>query len=311
MHLLATLRAGSPLERVTRVLSETASLRSLVVAPGGRPGCLRLSAWVECPAGEIPHLLGALGFIAGLEGLEWAVAEPRRAREYALLEVAATGEARSRVIEVASVFRGRVVDAREGSLTLELSGLPDELDAAHDLLFELGFVDYRSQYEVWATIGYAARVAGPCVSRAWDEPPQAADAEVHTDGIDYAELPPPPGLDDAAHGLGCSAPERCGSSVGPHLLVGVDDVHPFLRGRLVDGSHRHHRRPGGLLHGRPGTFTWPLVGTLTWPRTTPGGGWHPRWSRSQTILLPDDFSSSFVLLNGRLLTKAGLSPHGR
>jgi len=138
VHLLASLRAGSAFERVTRLLSETASLRSLLVAPGERPGCLRLSAWVECPAGEIADLLGALGFVRGLEGLEWTVAEPRRAREYALLEVAATGEARSRVIEVASVFRGRVVDACEGSLTLELSGLPDELDAAFELLGELG-----------------------------------------------------------------------------------------------------------------------------------------------------------------------------
>jgi hypothetical protein len=32
------------------------------------------------------------------------------------------------------------------------------------------------------------RVAGPYISKAWDEPALAADSDVHTEGIDYANL---------------------------------------------------------------------------------------------------------------------------
>ena len=70
-----------------------------------------------------------------------------------------------------------------------------------------------------------------------------------------------------------------GTTKGPHLMKGVDDVHPFLRrlqcayllGGSGVGSHRHRHRPGGKRggsgHWRSGDFSWPQLGTFTWPLT--------------------------------------------
>lgn len=59
-------------------------------------------------------------------------------RELALFEVVAEGELRSRVIEVASVFRGRVVALCPETMVIEVSGIPEEIDAVRELLGDFG-----------------------------------------------------------------------------------------------------------------------------------------------------------------------------
>lgn len=46
-----------------------------------------------------------------------------RGRELALFEVGAVGGARTRIVELASVFRGRLIDSSTDTMTIEASGL--------------------------------------------------------------------------------------------------------------------------------------------------------------------------------------------
>jgi acetolactate synthase-1/3 small subunit len=62
-------------------------------------------------------------------------------REVMLVKVRADGDARQRVMEIASVFRVNVVDVTHNTLTLEATGKPDKLEALLELLEDHGIVE--------------------------------------------------------------------------------------------------------------------------------------------------------------------------
>lgn len=65
---------------------------------------------------------------------------PTMARELALFEVAADELSRVQVIEVAAVFRARVLAVDDHTITIEAAGAPQEIDALEDLLSDFGLV---------------------------------------------------------------------------------------------------------------------------------------------------------------------------
>jgi acetolactate synthase I/III small subunit len=59
-------------------------------------------------------------------------------RELALAKVSATGATRSEIIEIAQVFRSKVVDVDVDSITIEVTGVPEKLAAMVRLLEPYG-----------------------------------------------------------------------------------------------------------------------------------------------------------------------------
>jgi acetolactate synthase I/III small subunit len=59
-------------------------------------------------------------------------------RELMLLKISTTSKNRSEIIEIADIFRSKVVDVQQDSLTLEASGSADKLTALMDLLKPYG-----------------------------------------------------------------------------------------------------------------------------------------------------------------------------
>jgi acetolactate synthase I/III small subunit len=59
-------------------------------------------------------------------------------RELQLVKVAADGQNRSQIIELADVFRAKIVDVDHDSLTIEAAGSPDKLEAMVELLEPYG-----------------------------------------------------------------------------------------------------------------------------------------------------------------------------
>src|SRR3981081_4012392 len=62
-------------------------------------------------------------------------------RDLAMIKVAATHEARSHVLELASVFRARVVDVAPESLTIEITGAEDKIDGLLEVLRPYGVME--------------------------------------------------------------------------------------------------------------------------------------------------------------------------
>ena len=58
-----------------------------------------------------------------------------------MIKVAATHEARSHVLELANVFRARVVDVAPDSLTIEITGAEDKIDGLLEVLRPYGVLE--------------------------------------------------------------------------------------------------------------------------------------------------------------------------
>jgi acetolactate synthase I/III small subunit len=58
-----------------------------------------------------------------------------------MIRVAATHDARSHVLELANVFRARVVDVAPESLTLEITGAEDKIDGLLEVLRPYGVLE--------------------------------------------------------------------------------------------------------------------------------------------------------------------------
>ncbi len=60
------------------------------------------------------------------------------ARELVMVKIAAVGPQRSEVIEIASIFRGKVVDVGHDSMTIELTGSEGKVEAFINMLRPFG-----------------------------------------------------------------------------------------------------------------------------------------------------------------------------
>ncbi len=67
--------------------------------------------------------------------------EPFVERELALVKVSSTPESRSEIIEVVNVFRAKIIDISPQSLTIEVTGKKDKLDAAIGMFQPFGLLE--------------------------------------------------------------------------------------------------------------------------------------------------------------------------
>jgi acetolactate synthase-1/3 small subunit len=68
-------------------------------------------------------------------------AQPAIVRDLALIKVEATPESRSHALELANVFRARVIDVAHDSLTIEITGTEDKIDSLLEVLRPLGLIE--------------------------------------------------------------------------------------------------------------------------------------------------------------------------
>ena len=66
---------------------------------------------------------------------------PSVQRELALLKVAGTGAARVEALQLAEIFRAKVVDSTLESFVFEMTGTPDKIDAFADLMRPIGLLE--------------------------------------------------------------------------------------------------------------------------------------------------------------------------
>jgi len=144
LHTLSVLVEDRPgvLARVANLFAARGfNIPSLAVGTTEEPGFSRMTIVVDVqkkPLEQVTKQLNKLVNVIKVQELE-----PRDAveRELALIKVRAEGDARARVIEIANIFRARVLDVTHTSISLEATGTTEKLEALLELLAGFGVVE--------------------------------------------------------------------------------------------------------------------------------------------------------------------------
>ena len=144
LHTISVLVEDRPgvLTRVAGLFAARGyNIDSLAVGPTETAGISRMTIVVnveESPLEQVTKQLNKLiNVIKILEHDPGSAVE----RELMLVKVRAEGDARSRIMELADVFRVGIVDVTASTLTVDASGGPEKLEALRELLGEFGIVE--------------------------------------------------------------------------------------------------------------------------------------------------------------------------
>ena len=114
------------------------NIESLAVGAAEQNGVSRITMVVPGDDRVIEQIVKQLYKLIHVLKVQDITEQPCVERELMLLKVNANSATRSEVIELAQVFRARVVDIAEDSLTLEIVGDPGKLVALNNILSKFG-----------------------------------------------------------------------------------------------------------------------------------------------------------------------------
>ncbi|MBD2002100.1 MULTISPECIES: acetolactate synthase small subunit [Cyanophyceae] len=114
------------------------NIESLAVGPAENLGISRITMVVPGDDRIIEQLTKQLYKLVNVLKVQDITDTPCVERELMLLKVNATSSNRSEVVELAQIFRARVVDIAEDALTLEVVGDPGKLVAIVQVLNKFG-----------------------------------------------------------------------------------------------------------------------------------------------------------------------------
>ncbi|MCZ6820837.1 MAG: acetolactate synthase small subunit [Calditrichaeota bacterium] len=98
------------------------------------PGMARMTITTEGDEQIIGQINTQLGKIVDVVKVTDLTYEPFVERELALVKITSTPETRSDIIEVVNVFRAKIIDISPKSLTVEVTGKRDKVNAAIGML---------------------------------------------------------------------------------------------------------------------------------------------------------------------------------
>ncbi|WP_343203477.1 acetolactate synthase small subunit [Olsenella sp. An293] len=135
-YLLSVLVENKPgvLSRVTGLISRRGfNIESLTVAPTEDENLSRMTIIVEADEVGFEQITKQLHKLVSVYKISDLTYEEAVERELVLFKVQSSPERRHEVIEIANVFRAKVVDVGRNTLTIEATGAASKLDAMEDL----------------------------------------------------------------------------------------------------------------------------------------------------------------------------------
>src|SRR6202167_6277468 len=130
------------LTRVSSLFRRRAfNIDSLTVGRTEKPEVSRMTITVEADGDQAKRIEANLYKLVNVLLVENVTHEPIISRDLALVKVSATHEARSHVLELASVFRARVVDVAPDSLTIKITAAGKKLAGLLEVLRPYGVLE--------------------------------------------------------------------------------------------------------------------------------------------------------------------------
>jgi len=140
-HTLSVLVENRPgvLTRVAGLFARRGyNIHSLAVGTTDDPRVSRMTIVVGADATQIEQVTKQLNKLIHVLKIVELDGDGSVERELQLVKVTADATTRSQIIELADVFRAKVVDVDHDSMTIEVSGAPDKLAAMMGLLAPFG-----------------------------------------------------------------------------------------------------------------------------------------------------------------------------
>jgi acetolactate synthase-1/3 small subunit len=144
LHTVSVLVQDRPgvLARVAGLFARRGfNIHSLAVGNTEESGTSRMTIVVDVktkPLEQVTKQLNKLVHVLKVAELEAGTAVER---ELVLIKVKAANGDRARVIEIAQIFRARILDVAHDALTIEATGTSDKVEALHELLRPFGVVE--------------------------------------------------------------------------------------------------------------------------------------------------------------------------
>src|ERR1700723_612846 len=117
-------------------------LHTIVVYVENKPGVVsRMTIVTEADEDQARRIVANVYKLVNVLLVDDVTHHPALLRDLALVKVAADRETRSKILELATVFRARVLDIATDSITVELTGGEEKVDRLLELLNPFGLME--------------------------------------------------------------------------------------------------------------------------------------------------------------------------
>ena len=144
LHTFAIYVDNKPgvLNRVSSLFRRRAfNIESLTVGHTETAGVSRMTVVVDTDDYGARRLEAHLYKLVPVQRVDNITIAPSISRDLALIKVAATGDARTHVMQLVDVYRARIVDVSPESLIIETTGTEDKIEGMIELLRPVGIVE--------------------------------------------------------------------------------------------------------------------------------------------------------------------------
>ena len=143
-HILSLLVENKPgvLARIAGLFSRRGfNIQTLAVGPTDDPTLSRMTLTVDGalhPIDQVTKQLHKLVNVIKIRDLE---PKDTIAREMALFKVSADGQGRGEIMQLAEIFRARIIDVSGRTVTIEVTGTADKIEAFELMVRPFGLVE--------------------------------------------------------------------------------------------------------------------------------------------------------------------------
>ena len=143
-HILSILVENKPgvLARISGLFSRRGfNIDTLAVGPTDDPSISRITLTVDGALHPIDQVTKQLHKLVNVLKIRDLDPEETVARELALFKLSAEGDSRAQIMQFAEIFRANVIDVSKRSLTVEVTGTDDKIEAFEELVRPFGLIE--------------------------------------------------------------------------------------------------------------------------------------------------------------------------
>jgi len=143
-HILSVLVQNHPgvLSKVSGLFSRRGfNIESLAVGTAETPDHSRMTIIVDGDEYTVDQVSKQLNKLIDVVRIELLHKNESVERELVLIKVKAPSQSRSEIIQTAEIFRAKIVDVSQNTLTLEITGQADKVGAFINMLLPFGITE--------------------------------------------------------------------------------------------------------------------------------------------------------------------------